>query len=499
MSRHLLALAFIAGCAPGEEPGTPALEAAQDPALQRDALVANLEDLYDIAMEHNGNRALGTPGFEASVAWAEQRFEELGLEVRREPFDVSDFDIEDATLRSDGSRYRDFTVMTWSGDGSATGDIVAVDATIPPASTANSSTSGCEASDFADFPAGSIALIQRGSCTFADKVALAEAAGAIAVILFNEGQDGRRTAVQGTLDESAPPSIPVVGVGYTDGVDLEGTRGEVTVLTDITRVPSFNVIAELPGDSGDRWIIGAHLDSVPAGPGINDNGTGVSTVIQIAERLAATRPAHGVRFALWGAEEVGLVGSLAHASAIEAMGMDGVLGNLNFDMVGSPNPGRFIYDGDGSDYPPSLDLHPDSSMIEAAFTRHFDELGLSHAPIPFEGRSDYVGFAYLGLPVGGTFTGAETAPTSGDVDAFGVDGSTAFDSCYHRSCDTIDNIDADVLEQMAGAASAVLEKLIEADDSSSMRRVPAHVTTQALPIRSHGGCSALHGDLPLDR
>lgn len=475
-----------------------AADPLDDPLLGAEALTTHLQALHDLAMAHDGNRAVGTSGYEASVVYVEGVLADLGYATRREPFTVGDWSARALSLTVDGTGVGG-QLFTWSPGGDVTGEVVAVDVVVPPTEDP-SSTSGCEPADFAAFPTGAVALIQRGTCTFAEKVANAEAAGASAVLIFNEGQRGRTGVVEGTLDEADPPAIPVVGLSYDDGAALVASGGTATLSAevDLEGVPSVNLLADLEGTSGSRWIVGAHLDSVPAGPGINDNGTGVATLLQLAARLAARdeAPRHGVRFAFWGAEEVGLVGSLHHARQMSEDDVAATLGNLNFDMVGSPNPARFVYDGDESDFPSSLDLHPHTALLEHRFLDHFDGLGLDHAPTAFAGRTDYLGFALLGLPVAGTFTGAEGLKTPALADAFGGAVGEPFDACYHRDCDTVGNLDPVMMEGMATAAATVLDQVLAEDlDTAMARRSPGRVAfPAALPARVARVC---HGPDPV--
>jgi Zn-dependent M28 family amino/carboxypeptidase len=503
MRAVLLSLALLA-CAHADDDTppveTPVVTADDDPILGADRLLEHLEALEQIARDNDGNRAIGTQGYLDSLTWAEDVFTGLGLETRREPFDLAFFDLADAslTLGEDDLRVgRDFSVFEWSGEGDLSGTVTPVDVQLPPGSQPNSSTSACEPEDFDDFVAGTIALVQRGSCTFAEKVANAEAAGAVAVLIFNEGQSGRRDIVTGVLDQAAPATVPVAGLTFADGEWLatDPQLVELSVDTDVERIESWNLLADLPGASGRFWVIGAHLDSVPAGPGINDNGTGTSLVLQLAERLAGTTPEHGVRFALWGGEEVGLVGSLAHTRALDEQDVSTLVGNLNFDMVGSPNPGNFIFDGDGSDLEPSIDLHPGSAVIESLFQEHFDAAEAPHAAIAFEGRTDYVGFALAGLPVGGTFTGAEAVRSPSDADLFGGPSGRAYDPCYHRECDTVDNIDQDSHELHTRAAASVLDQLLADPGLAARRHPPLGLADRlaSLPLAVPGaGCSTRH-------
>ena len=162
-------------------------------------------------------------------------------------------------------------------------------------------------------------------------------------------------------------------------------------------------------------MAGAHLDSVPEGPGINDNGSGSSALLEVAEQLAkANKVANKLRFAWWGGEEAGLVGSTFYVNDLAANNEE-ELNNLgmylNFDMVASPNYGLFIYDGDGSDFPALLPYPTGptrSSRLRAVLRRPGHPLA---RPTEFSGRSDYQAFINNGVPAGGLFTGAEQPKT----------------------------------------------------------------------------------------
>jgi Zn-dependent M28 family amino/carboxypeptidase len=181
------------------------------------------------------------------------------------------------------------------------------------------------------------------------------------VIIFNEGQPGRQELLVGTL--GAPKTIPVIGISFADGETLykETQAGTVTarVATSTENDPNRktqNIIADSPkGKKGQNIVVGAHLDSVTAGPGINDNGSGSATILEIAEQLAklgyTKKLQRQVRFAFWGAEELGLLGSQYYVDSLTNTQRAKIYANLNFDMLGSPNYVRFVYDGNGSDTP----------------------------------------------------------------------------------------------------------------------------------------------------
>ena len=159
-------------------------------------------------------------------------------------------------------------------------------------------------------------------------------------------------------------------------------------------------------------LAGAHLDSVPQGPGINDNGSGSATLLEVAEQMAKVKPRNKVRFAWWGAEEAGLVGSTAYVAGLSQAERNKIALYLNFDMVGSPNYVFFIYDGDDSDAEDAPAGPPGSAEIEKTFERFYNSRSLPFKGTDFSGRSDYGPFIAVGIPSGGLFTGAEGVKTA---------------------------------------------------------------------------------------
>jgi Zn-dependent M28 family amino/carboxypeptidase len=317
----------------------------------------HLDALQAIADANDGTRVSGSTGYAASRDYVVQKLRGAGYRPNVQTFQFPFFEeLSPAQLERTAPTEEtyenpaDFITMSFSGSGDTTADVVPVETNFTPS---DSSTSGCETSDFADFPAGAIALVQRGSCDFGLKADNAEAAGATAVIIFNRGTPGNTEAVAGTLGHVV--GIPAVGVSYAVGQELGEPDTEAHVFTDTrneTRT-TYNVTAETQGGNPDNVVMaGAHLDSVAEGPGINDNGSGSASILEIAEQMAKVKkPTNKVRFAWWGAEEAGLLGSMHYVEDLRVNNRD-ALGDialyLNFDMVGSPNFVRFVYDGDNS-------------------------------------------------------------------------------------------------------------------------------------------------------
>jgi Zn-dependent M28 family amino/carboxypeptidase len=452
-------------------------------AVTAEAIMDHLAELQKIADNNDDSRASGTPGYDASVDYIADLLEAAGYEVTVQDFTFNSFQ-ELVTpvfeqVSPDAVTYvpnEDFITMDYSGSGDVTAPLQAVDLVLPPGPTASTSTSGCEAEDFADFVAGNIALIQRGTCDFAVKAANAFDAGAVGVIIFNEGQEGRTETLAGTLGDAFSDDLPVIGTSFAIGNELAALldNGEVVIhlLTETLielDVPTQNLIAETPTGRDDRVIMaGAHLDSVPGGPGIEDNGTGSATLLETALQIAALgiEPRNTIRFAWWGAEEAGLIGSQFYVDSLTKSETKDIELYLNFDMIGSPNFARFIYDGDGSAF--GIRGPAGSHAIEEVFEDFFDSQGLASEPTAFDGRSDYDAFITAGIPAGGLFTGAEDNKTVEQVALYGglatFDGEVvAYDPCYHQACDSLDPIgdgaDAGLYTALNEAYNGALEYL----------------------------------------
>jgi Zn-dependent M28 family amino/carboxypeptidase len=303
--------------------------------------------------------------------------------------------------------------------------------------------------------------VQRGTCFFEDKAANAQAAGYDAVIIYNEGQDGRQELLTGTLGRIF--DIPVVGLSFDDGDALNAAAKAGDVIMHVTtstesdpNAKTKNLIAELGnGDPDQTVVVGSHLDSVSAGPGINDNGSGSATDLEVATQIAklGLKPRRALRFAFWGAEEAGLLGSEHYVNNLAPDELGQIYANLNFDMVASPNYVRFVYDGDGSDTPDAGP--PGSAQIEDLFNSFYAGQGMATDPTAFDGRSDYGPFIAAGIPAGGLFTGAEGIKTLAQAATYGGTAGAPFDPCYHQACDTVNNLNTKALNEMSdGVAHA---------------------------------------------
>jgi Zn-dependent M28 family amino/carboxypeptidase len=437
-------------------------------AVDAEDIKEHLKDLQDIALANDGNRASGQSGYDASVDYVEDVLDDAGYDTTRQVFDFDAFDVNapteleqvapNPTVYEEGTH---FLIMDYSGSGEPTANVTNVDLVLPPGPNPSDSDSGCEASDFAGFPAGNIALMQRGFCDFGLKAANAAAAGAVGAIIMNEGQPGRTDTLAGTLGDFRP-GIPTIGISFALGNTLAATSGlRMRMFTDTTITPTTteNLLAETPGGDPDNVVIaGGHLDSVPEGPGINDNGSGTMALLEIAQQIDRLniKPKNKIRFAFWGGEEAGLRGSNHYVADISDEEFEKIALYLNFDMIASPNFVRFVYDGDGSAF--GIEGPPGSADIEESFADSFARRGLESEETEFSGRSDYFAFINAGVPSGGLFSGAEVPKTEEQEAIYGGVAGLAYDPCYHQPCDTYFNISDTALDQFSDAMAQVIEK-----------------------------------------
>jgi Zn-dependent M28 family amino/carboxypeptidase len=415
-----------------------------------------------IANANGGTRASGTPGYEASLQYVKSRLQKAGYRVKEQEFTFPFFrELAPSVVQQTAPTAKDYETDTfsYSGSGDVTAPVQAVDVEFPPTAPAGETDSGCEAGDFAGFTEGNIALIQRGACNFEVKADLAKQAGASAVIIFNEGQEGRQELTVGTLGN--PKDLPVVGLSYDDAKSINDqlANGPVTLHVAATtesdlNAKTKNLIADSKqGNTDETVVVGAHLDSVPEGPGINDNGSGSATILEIAEAMSERKikPRRALRFSFWGAEESGLLGAEHYVTSLPTDELGQIYANLNFDMVGSPNYVRFVYDGDGSDTETAGP--PGSAQIESVFNNYFAGQGLPSEPTAFDGRSDYGPFIAVGIPAGGLFTGAEGVKTPEQAAIYGGTAGEWYDPCYHQACDDMTNLSTKALNEMSDAAA----------------------------------------------
>jgi carboxypeptidase Q len=300
---------------------------------------------------------------------------------------------------------------------------------------------GCTAADYPTDVAGKIALVKRGECSFAEKATLAGAASAAAVIVYNNAAG----SLAGTLGGVSNAYAPIGGISQADGEVLvnAAASGVVTLALEIDSQvenrTTFNVIAETKGGDHNNVVsLGGHTDSVEAGPGINDDGSGIISNLVVAKALTKFSVKNAVRFCFWTGEEFGLLGSEYYTSHLTSEELAKIKLYLNFDMIASPNYALMIYDGDGDAF--NQTGPAGSAEIEHLFQNYFKSKKLPYIPTAFDGRSDYDGFISRGIPAGGIFTGAEGIMTSEEAKLFGGQANVSYDANYHAAGDNMTNL-----------------------------------------------------------
>ena len=452
-----------------------------------------LQDIADANDDpfYPGTRAAGTQGYQDSVDYVAGLLRRAGYQVTLDPFEFTfTFPAILAQLTPVAANYETGS-FTNSGFGDVTGPVIPVDINLVPP---RASTSGCEAADFVglDFSGtNDIALIQRGTCTFAQKALNAEAAGAEAVVIFNQGNSpDREGLIIGTL-APAVLGIPVVGASFADGAALAqaGSTAHIRVIEPEVRT-DVNVIAELPGtNTGNVVMAGAHLDSVQTGPGIQDNGSGSAAILETALMMAKVKPQNTIRFAWWGAEEEGLIGSTAYVNGLSPAERDRIAMYMNYDMVGSPNYIFMVYDANESTFPAPVVVPPGSEAIEFVYESYYTSVGEPYDDAEFSGRSDYQAFIEAGIPSGGLFTGAEVVKTAEQQAIWGGTAGQQFDPCYHLACDDIDNVNLHALEvnsDLIAFAQLTFAYSTETVNGVAGKQVPGTTTTLPAPAGPEG-------------
>ncbi|KAI8136786.1 hypothetical protein BJV82DRAFT_638176 [Fennellomyces sp. T-0311] len=411
---------------------TPLSERLQD-SLTLEGLLRHSEKLQAIANENGGTRVFSSGGHNATLSYIAESSLLNGYHTWLEPMylNYTEKVKQEASVVAPIQQEIPVGLMTFTEstplDG-ITSELRLV------------SNLGCDVSDYPDVR-DKIALVKRGECAFGQKAYAAGEAGASAVLVYNN----EKGSLSGTLGQDFPPGAPTGGISDEDGAKLiqllEQGKVELHVAIVEKREErlTYNVIAETKGgDKSNLIVIGGHSDSVVAGPGINDNGSGTAALLELSYLFRDVEPVNAVRFCWWTAEEYGLLGAKHHVANLSEEERKNIALYLNFDMVASPNAINGVYDGDGSDS--KLAGPPGSAAIEKLFQDFFVEKNEPYDPSEFDGRSDYGPFIAVGIPSGGLFTGAEVVMTEEQAKRYGRKAGVAYDECYHQACDTIDNL-----------------------------------------------------------
>lgn len=462
----ILAASALVSCSSSAPVPTPALGSDLADRVTIDGVYGHLLELQKIADDNDGNRGDGSPGFRASVDYVAQLLRDKGFDVQTPEFQ-----------RLSGSRGGK-PALTIAGRNHRVEQASLLRTTSPGGLRALSfrprTPAGCATADYENVSVkGAIAVVDDSDCSIVEKQNIAIAEGAVGLLVVSRASP--------TKPVGAPPglftpgyysnlTIPVGIVDPTADAALRRTNAPVTLVLDNEPVMSTsrNVVAQTKtGDSQNVIVVGAHLDSVRSGPGINDNGSGVAAVLETALQLGAEpHTGNAVRFAFWGSEEISTDGSSNYVRSLTKEQLDDIALYLNFDMIASPNAGYFTDDGDRSAQtePGLVPLPEGTAGIERTLAGGLNLAGVRPADLPLGRNTDYAAFLAAGVPVGGITTGSSQRKTEVQARLWGGRAGVAFDPNYHTARDTIDNIDRDALTVTAATVAFAVGTYAESID-----------------------------------
>lgn len=375
------------------------------------------------AFEHNrklavdiGKRVAGTQGGQNAADYIASEFEASGLQVTRQPFTFEGWEDRGTLVQLLGSdaKQLEASAIQYSNGGDVEGEIVLV----PGTGTRN---------DFSKVNVrGKIALVKRGTVSFADKALNAAEVGATAILIYNE----RPESYTGTLRERV--AIPTIALSGAAGQEIvkrlpKGTvRARVKSDSGLEERTGYNVIGTLKGKTDETIVMGGHYDSVPAGPGAGDNGSGTAVILELARTFAQKpEPEHTLVFIAFDAEELGLFGSRAYVDDLSETQLQKMRAMLNFDMLGAGS-GPLILMGDG-----------DIALLSRSSAQQL-QIDARNGQMPSNAGSDHESFARKGV---------DTVFFMRNYDLL------------HTPEDTIDQIKKEYLVEAGQVAERVLERL----------------------------------------
>ena len=381
-------------------------------------------------------REAGTEGEVRGVEYIESQFKSLGLETRRIPFPIYDYKTHKQQAIADGVDLNG-RAFSGSGSGNVTAELVNVGKAL--------------AGTVPDDVNGKIALVERGDITFVEKVQNVVAKGAVGVLMYNTGSGNNFGQANG--------EVPAVAITRDQGLELveKLKNGPInaTLDVDIERIEKTSYVVEAKlkpkknKDTGQIVTIGSHHDSVPNGPGANDDASGVSAVLELARIFVNTPIDTEVRFLTFGSEERGMVGSSFYVSQLPESDIKRMVAHFQMDMIGGaeagedhPLGGLIMYTIDGK-----KNLVTD---LGASSTSRLYDVAIPYGQL---GRSDHQPFHDVGIP-SALFIHSPVEPQ------------------YHKPTDTIEHISKEKLQQAASIVGGSAYQIVRPDTPALDR---AHV------------------------
>ncbi|KAI5965173.1 APE3 [Candida pseudojiufengensis] len=427
--------------------------------ITKENLKNRANDLYKVAETsikkyNHPTRVIGSPGHWATVRYIISELSKLGgyYNIKTQSFNATDGHVESFSLLINGIKPKSLLALALTpptpNKSPVNGNLILVN------------SNGCKIEDYPSQAKDNIVLIKRGECSFGDKSRIAGKFGALGAIIYDSNG-----AIQGTLGTPTGDEVPTLSVDEKDVKEYidkliqdPNYKFETTLYIDsyVKNITTLNVIADTVfGDHDNIVGLGAHSDSVAAGPGINDDGSGTLSLLEVAKQLTKFKINNAVRFGFYSGEEAGLLGSLYYSDHLSSIENSKLRLFMDYDMMASPNFEYEIYDANNKDHPNG------SGDLKDLYVNWYKDHGLNYTFVPFDGRSDYVGFINHGIPAGGIATGAEGVKNAKSKEKFGGEINKWFDPCYHQLCDDLNNVNYTAWElntQLIGHSVATYAK-----------------------------------------
>ena len=390
---------------------------------------STVQSLFATLTDQFGPRLAGTPHYKASAEWARDKMREIGLaDAKLEPFPFGrGWVLDRLVIEMVEPRYMPLIGYADAWSPATSGEIVAAPVLLGGKTAA-------ETTQLKDRLKGAIVMISPETqftrddrpqpslsdgpvrigqppwitprANQADTRAITQAVregGAGVAIKTSEGEHGTVFVLGRDAGEAATPTVVLAGEHYNMIARMIARGIPVKLRVNVqshyvTDDPnSYNVIAELPGTDpqlkSEVVMIGAHLDSWHTGTGASDNADGVAVAIEAVRILKAigARPKRTIRIGLWGAEELGLLGSKAYATQHLAGdankdARDKMFVYLNMDPASGPIYGWYMQD---------------SEPTKAIFDKWLEplkDLGMRKNVIAGIGNTDHLSFRTAGVP-----------------------------------------------------------------------------------------------------
>jgi Zn-dependent M28 family amino/carboxypeptidase len=446
---------LLTGACTGPDAATPGQPDAQKVAasITEEGLRARLEELSQAMEGSDRFRSVGSAGYGGAAAVVERELAAAGWSVESDTYDDVTFVDDGGSSLEVGHQVfgvKDLRPLIFAPAGDVAGPVFAIGA-----NASEPTGMGCRVGDYGALPADAIVMAGPGDCLRRDQVIAAQQAGAAAFVAVSpEALPG--TVLRPTLLDPRGLAIPAAAASQDAAKALvSAATGSLTarLVTNAhtEQAPTRTILAELPGvRDGQVIMLGAHLDSVIDGPGVNDNGSGVAALLEIARALRGTRPSATIRLAFWSGEELGLHGSLRYVQALSQRQKDAILVYANVDMIASPNGFAGVYDEPTA----AVGSSNASRLLRAAVTRN----GGTAVPVDLHNGSDHYGFVEAGVATAGVFSGALDPVSVEQADASGAEAGRPADVCYHQPCDDLTDIDLGLARVLAaGLADFTVE------------------------------------------